>query len=74
MIDLLEYRYYILYCKKKKIDSQNNKPDALSHRPWALSQPSPTDLSALSKVRPEKSKKLRYSPATSLLNSLLPRK
>lgn len=36
-----------------------------------LPGPSPTDLSALSRVRPEKSKKLRYSPATSLLNSLL---
>lgn len=38
---------------------------------WELPGPSPTDLSALSRVRPEKSKKLRYSPATSLLNSLL---
>lgn len=42
------------------------------YRLWALSHPSPTDLSARSRVRPEKSKKLRYSPATSLLNSLLP--
>lgn len=32
----------------------------------------PTDLSARSRLKPEKSKKLRYSPATSLLNSLLP--
>lgn len=38
---------------------------------WAQPHPSPTDLSARSRVRPEKSKKLRYSPATSLLNSLL---
>ena len=42
------------------------------YRLWALPCPSPTDLSARSRVRPEKSKKLRYSPATSLLNSLLP--
>lgn len=38
---------------------------------WLPPHPSPTDLSARSRVRPEKSKKLRYSPATSLLNSLL---
>lgn len=42
------------------------------HPLWALPWPGPTDLSARSRVRPEKSKKLRYSPATSLQNSLLP--
>lgn len=52
--------------------SQHENPHVQPGHPGALPGPSPTDLSALSRVRPEKSKKLRYSPATSLLNSLLP--